>query len=108
MPPLSVLVTGASTGIGEATAYRLSANGHHVFAGVRKDEDGERLSAHARGRITPLRLDVTNETDIEQAVDAIAIEVERISEGQRFTTKLLAERAGASSGPGAGDQSRRG
>jgi hypothetical protein len=31
---------------------------------------------------------------IEQAVDAIAIEVERMSEGQRFTTKLLAERFG--------------
>ncbi|MDQ6827864.1 MAG: hypothetical protein M3081_03260 [Gemmatimonadota bacterium] len=29
---------------------------------------------------------------IEQAVDAIAVEVERISEGQRFTTKLLADR----------------
>jgi hypothetical protein len=28
---------------------------------------------------------------IEQAVDAIAVEVERISEGQRFTTKLLSE-----------------
>ena len=31
---------------------------------------------------------------IEQAVEAVAIEVERISEGQRFTTKLLSERAG--------------
>ena len=31
---------------------------------------------------------------IEQAVDAIAIEMERVSEGQRFTTKLLAERTG--------------
>jgi len=30
---------------------------------------------------------------IEHAVDAIAVEVERISEGQRFTTKLLSERA---------------
>ena len=30
---------------------------------------------------------------IEQAVDAVAIEVERISEGQRFTTKLLSDRA---------------
>ncbi|MDQ6871042.1 MAG: hypothetical protein M3037_03400 [Gemmatimonadota bacterium] len=30
---------------------------------------------------------------IQQAVDAIAIEVERLSEGQRFTTKLLAENA---------------
>ncbi|MEO6526481.1 MAG: hypothetical protein ABIP93_07645 [Gemmatimonadaceae bacterium] len=32
---------------------------------------------------------------LEQAVEAIAIEVERISEGQRFTTKLLTERAAA-------------
>ena len=32
---------------------------------------------------------------IEQAVDAIAIEVERISEGQRFTSRLLADRAPA-------------
>ena len=39
---------------------------------------------------------------IEQAVDAIAIEMERISEGQRFTTKLLAERAAAPSRAGAG------
>ena len=31
---------------------------------------------------------------MEQALDSIAVEVERISEGQRFTTKLLAERAG--------------
>jgi hypothetical protein len=29
---------------------------------------------------------------MEQAIDSIAVEVERISEGQRFTTKLLAER----------------
>jgi heme exporter protein D len=34
---------------------------------------------------------------IEQAVDAIAIEVERMSEGQRFTTRLLAERFGQGS-----------
>ncbi|HET7632661.1 MAG TPA: hypothetical protein VFK16_10115 [Gemmatimonadaceae bacterium] len=30
---------------------------------------------------------------IEQAVDSIAVEIERISEGQRFTTRLLSERA---------------
>ena len=43
---------------------------------------------------------------IEQAVDAVAIEVERISEGQRFTTKLLSDRSGESTpephGRGAG------
>ncbi len=32
---------------------------------------------------------------LEAGIDAIAIEVERISEGQRFTAKLLAERAGS-------------
>jgi hypothetical protein len=31
---------------------------------------------------------------MEQAIDAIAVEMERVSEGQRFTTKLLAERGG--------------
>ncbi len=31
---------------------------------------------------------------MEQAIDSIAVEVERISEGQRFTTKLLSERTG--------------
>jgi hypothetical protein len=35
---------------------------------------------------------------IEQAVDSIALEVERISEGQRFTTRLLSERAAPASG----------
>jgi hypothetical protein len=37
---------------------------------------------------------------MEQAIDSIAVEVERISEGQRFTTKLLSERVASSSGPG--------
>jgi len=36
---------------------------------------------------------------IEAAVEAVAIEVERISEGQRFVTKLLAERTGATALP---------
>ena len=43
---------------------------------------------------------------IEQAVDAIAIEVERVSEGQRFTTKLLAERSGDAAGAPAGSAPR--
>lgn len=44
-------------------------------------------------RTTPVPSDVTNRLErIEQAVDTIAIEVERISEGQRFVTRLMAER----------------
>ena len=38
---------------------------------------------------------------IGQALDAIAVEVERISEGQRFTTKLLADQRNGSASPGA-------
>jgi len=41
---------------------------------------------------------------IENAVDSIAIEVERISEGQRFAARLLAERAGAPAALGEGVQ----
>ncbi len=51
---------------------------------------GRRLDARARPAVsseTDLRL-----ARIEQAVDAIAVEVERISEGQRFTTRLLSDR----------------
>ena len=44
--------------------------------------------------------DMTNRLErMEQAIDSIAIEVERISEGQRFTAKLLAERAKADETP---------
>lgn len=34
-------------------------------------------------------------SEMQQALDGIAVEVERVSEGQRFTTKLLSEREGA-------------
>jgi hypothetical protein len=52
-----------------------------------------------RGAITPaIPSDVSARLErMEQAIDSIAIEVERISEGQRFTTRLLSERAGAES-----------
>ncbi|MDF1502797.1 hypothetical protein [Roseisolibacter sp. H3M3-2] len=39
---------------------------------------------------------------MEQAIDAIAVEVERIAEGQRFTTRLLSERGAVALPPGAG------
>ena len=50
-----------------------------------------RMERQSSAKISP---EVTSRLErIEQAVDAIAIEVERISEGQRFTTKLLTERS---------------
>ena len=57
---------------------------------------------HYRSRrgVTPPELAAIEQrlARIEQAVDAIAVETERISEGQRFTTKLLSERASAREG----------
>jgi hypothetical protein len=55
----------------------------------------ESLEVKKRARQADLPADVQDRMSrIEQAVDAIAIEVERMSEGQRFTTRLLAERFG--------------
>jgi NAD(P)-dependent dehydrogenase (short-subunit alcohol dehydrogenase family) len=63
-----VLVTGASTGIGEATALRLDSMGFRVFAGVRKEEDGERLRAAGSDRLRIVYpLDVTDGDQIAAA-----------------------------------------
>jgi NAD(P)-dependent dehydrogenase (short-subunit alcohol dehydrogenase family) len=68
MPSGTVVVTGASSGIGEATARHLATLGFDVRAGVRKPEDGERLRSD---RITPLLLDVTDAESIEVARDQL-------------------------------------
>ena len=67
-----VLVTGASSGIGRATALRLVTSGYHVFAGVRKPADGAALAKAAAGELTPLLLDVTDTQQITTAVKTIA------------------------------------
>ena len=63
-----MLISGASTGIGEACALRLADRGWHVFAGVRRDEDGRRLAAAASGTIEPVMLDVTDEASVREAL----------------------------------------
>lgn len=62
----AVLVTGASSGIGEATAAHLARRGHQVFAGVRKEPDAERLSVR-HPNISPVILDVTDQEQIDRA-----------------------------------------
>lgn len=69
MTSRSVLVTGASTGIGRATASLLVERGFRVFAGVRRAEDA--ASVEAEG-MTPLILDVTNAEHIAAAAKALA------------------------------------
>jgi len=56
----SVLVTGASRGIGKTIATHLAARGWDVIAGVRTDDDAERLRAED-SRLTPVILDITDE-----------------------------------------------
>jgi NAD(P)-dependent dehydrogenase (short-subunit alcohol dehydrogenase family) len=67
MPTGTVLVTGASTGIGEATVLHLRQLGFDPIAAVRKDEDAERLEA--RGLRTT-RIDVTDADQIAAAREA--------------------------------------
>jgi NAD(P)-dependent dehydrogenase (short-subunit alcohol dehydrogenase family) len=64
----SVVVTGASSGIGLASALRLARAGWQVYGGVRSDADAEAL--HARG-IEPVQLDVTDAEQIAAAADAV-------------------------------------
>jgi NAD(P)-dependent dehydrogenase (short-subunit alcohol dehydrogenase family) len=71
MPKGTVLVTGASTGIGEATVMHLRELGFSPIAAVRKDEDAERLEG--RGLRTT-RIDVTDADQIAAARDELGDE----------------------------------
>jgi len=70
----SVLVTGASTGIGRSTALMLAERGMTVYAGVRKAEDEADLAEAATGDLRPVRLDVTKPAHIEAVVHRIGQE----------------------------------
>jgi hypothetical protein len=65
----------------------------HAFLAVLFGVGAERLAARRRARPRSGDLSVGDERmqRLESAIDAIAVEVERIGEGQRFVTKLLAE-----------------
>ena len=65
----SILVTGASTGIGRNLTETLAANGYHVYAGARKDADLAELDAI--DNVTAVRLDVTKQDQVDAAVALI-------------------------------------
>ncbi len=70
----SVVVTGASSGIGRAIALRLASRGLRTFAGVRRSEDGAALVAAAgpaAAALAPLLLDVTDSASLETAADTV-------------------------------------
>jgi NAD(P)-dependent dehydrogenase (short-subunit alcohol dehydrogenase family) len=68
---MDVVITGASTGIGQACALLLDREGWRVFAGVRREADGERLRAQAGKRLVPVILDVTDEGSVSAAAERI-------------------------------------
>ena len=71
----TALVTGASTGIGRATALRMDAEGWRVFAAVRREEDAAALGEAASERLVPVMLDVTDAGQIAAAVEQVAGEL---------------------------------
>ena len=71
----AVLITGASSGIGQECALRLAKMGFRVYAGARKEADGAALNQQAPGRITPLLLDITDAVSIAAAAERVSNEV---------------------------------
>jgi NAD(P)-dependent dehydrogenase (short-subunit alcohol dehydrogenase family) len=71
----AVVVTGASTGIGHATALFLDVRGYRVFAGVRKEADADELRKRGSDRLTPVMLDVTKDDQIESVREEVAVSV---------------------------------
>lgn len=71
--PRTVVITGASSGIGHASALRLASSGFVVFAGARKPSDGERLR---REGVIPVEIDVTDDASIHAAVETVRSHVD--------------------------------
>lgn len=90
----AVVITGASSGIGETCALMLDALGYQVFAGVRRTEDGDRLRSRGSARLMPLLLDVTDSEAIALAVATVTSAV-----GERGLAGLVNNAGIAMGGP---------
>jgi NAD(P)-dependent dehydrogenase (short-subunit alcohol dehydrogenase family) len=80
-----VVVSGASTGIGAATARALAAMGYHVLAGVRTDGEADAVRAE---HIEPVTLDITVPGHVEALAERIA------GDGERRVLRALINNAG--------------
>ncbi len=67
----SVVITGASTGIGYAAAKELIARGYQVFGSIRKESDGKRVQEELGNSFTPLLFDVTDQQALPAAVEQV-------------------------------------
>jgi len=71
----SVLITGASSGIGRASVLQMSAAGWQVFATLRKPQEIEKLRAEAIAGVIPVLLDVEDRPSIKTAAEQITAQV---------------------------------
>jgi short-subunit dehydrogenase len=69
--PPAIVITGASTGIGEACALELDRRGFRVFAGVRSPLAAENLRAKASSQLTPVSIDVTDAASIAASAKVV-------------------------------------
>jgi NAD(P)-dependent dehydrogenase (short-subunit alcohol dehydrogenase family) len=90
----NIVITGASTGIGYATAKALINKGYRVFGSVRKEADANRLSEELGDKFIPLLFDVTN----PEAVKEGAAKVKKII-GKEGLTALVNNAGIAVAGP---------
>ncbi len=77
----SVLITGATDGLGRAAALLLAESGYHVFAAGRSPEKRAQLDDLARQRKLPLEtieMDVTSDLSVKKGVEVILAKVPRI------------------------------
>ncbi len=78
----TIVMTGASAGIGRHAAMHLASKGHRVIAGARRLDALQAMAAEAQqesmpGAIVPVRLDVND----SESIEALRVEVERLTEG---------------------------
>ncbi len=90
----SVVIIGASSGIGQACAVYLDRLGFQVFASVLTEAEAKTLQEKTSSRLTPLILDITNEQLITAAVETVTNAV-----GERGIIGLINNAGIASIGP---------
>jgi NAD(P)-dependent dehydrogenase (short-subunit alcohol dehydrogenase family) len=68
----AIFITGASRGIGRASALLLDKLGYRVFAGVRREEDSVEMKETGSGNLTPVIIDITDGSSVKNAAQKVA------------------------------------